>query len=147
MNEELKFKEDAFVLKLKVAVLFILNVIGAATGAYAHFVKPFSGTKVLTFVGSSVYLLGLGFLTLLLQFNYIRPTIYRGSSKSGTVWMESTLIYPQGIYSLQVKGFGAQAQEKAKSFSLQIPVGSWITEAGEIVPEAVYSLLQKELIF
>ena len=141
MNEELKYQEDSFLLKLKVGVYFVLNVIGACTGAYAHFVKPFASTKLLTFVGSSVYLLGLGLFTLLMQFNYIRPTIYRGSGKSGKVWMESTLLYPQGVYSLQVKRFNAPE----KTFSLAIPVGEWITEAGEIVPEAVYSLLTREL--
>ncbi len=128
-------------MKLKVGVYFLLNLIGACTGAYAHFVKPFSSTKLLTFCGSSVYLLGLGIFTALLQFNYITQTIYRGSGKSGTVWMESTLLYPQGIYSLQVK----RLNSPAKPFSLQIPVGEWITETGEIVPEAVHSLLSREL--
>lgn len=139
MNEELKFKEDSFLLKLKVAVYFVLNVIGGLTGAYAHFYKPFSAARPLILLGSSLYLAGLGLFTALLQFNYIRPTIYRGN-KNGPVWIESSLAYPQGIYSIRGESAG-------KKFTLQVPVGSWITEAGEIVPEAVYSLLKRELKF
>lgn len=152
MNEELHFTEDRFVLKLKVAVYFVLNVLGACTGAYAHFYKPFSSARSLIFIGSSLYLLGLGFFTGLLQFNYIRPTIYRGRNKSGgAVWIESTLLYPQGIYSLTATcptaAVSGGSSSSEKPFSLQIPVGAWITEAGEIVPEAVYSLLKRELKF
>lgn len=138
MNEELKWKEDRFLLALKVGVYFVLNVIGVATGVYAYAVKPFAATRLLTGIGAAIYLLGMGVFTLLLQ-HYLTPTIYRGSQGRKTLWLCSTMLYPQAIYSVNacIKG--------GKSFEFHIPVGAWLTAEGEIVGEAVYGDLKSQL--
>lgn len=140
MNEELKWKEDRFLLALKVGVYFVLNVIGVATGFYAYAVKPFAATRLLTGIGAAIYLLGMGAFTLLLQ-HYLTPTNYRGSQGRKTLWLCSKMLYPQAIYTVNacIKG--------GKSFDFQIPVGAWLTAEGEIVGEAVYQDLKSHLKF
>lgn len=143
MNETAGFKEDNFFILLKLAVYFFLNFIGVSTGLYGYLVKPFSSTRLLVFIGSSFYLLATGLWTLILQYRIVQ-TLYRGSDKNGkTVWIRSTIKYPQGIYKLELLKVGSKNQIGS---AVEIDVGQWIDIDGNVLQEKVPSDLKLKLL-
>lgn len=142
MNEELKYREDSFLLILKVAIYFLLNVIGVATGLYTYLTKPFAAARLLTGIGAAVYLLGMGLFTLLLQYHIV-GTIYRGfNAKNRALWIQSKMLFPEATYLLRL----SRPEAPKKPFlQFEIAAGSWLTEEGEIVGEAVYADLKREM--
>lgn len=143
MNEEAGFKEDNYLILLKLVVYFILNLVGVCTGLYGYYIKPFSSTRLLVFIGSSFYLLATGLWTLILQY-HIAHTLYRGCDKNGkTVWIRSTIQYPQGIYKLELLKVGTK---NSIGSGVEIDVGEWIDVDGKVLEEKVSSDLKSKLV-
>ncbi len=142
MNEEAGFKEDNFLIIVKLFVYFGLNVIGVATALYGYLVKPFSKTRLLVGCGSALYLLLSGLWTLLLQFRIV-GTLYRGRNKDGKViWLRSKMDYPAAIYRVQVlKPKSRQIIEE-----IEFSVGDWLDVDGFVVGKAVHSGLKDKLV-
>lgn len=142
MNEELNFKEDNSVIQLKLLVNFFLNFFGIFTGLYGYLVKPFSEARLVVATGSVGYLVGTGIWTLYAQYRLI-STLYRGRDSQGKViWLRSGILYPQGIYFIEI----LKPNTSIKLSSIEIPVGQWIDEAGQVVGEALVSDLKTKLI-
>lgn len=143
MNEEAGFKEDNFLILLKLFVYFILNLVGVSTGLYGYYIKPFSSTRLLVFIGSSFYLLATGLWTLILQY-YIAHTVYRGRDKNGkTVWIRSTIEYPRGIYKLELLKVGSK---NSIGSAVEIDVGQWIDVDGLVLREKISADLKSKLV-
>ena len=142
MNEEFNCKEDNSVIQLKLFVNFFLNLIGIFTGLYGYLVKPFSETRLVVAIGSVGYLVGTGIWTLYTQYRLI-STLYRGRDSQGKViWLRSGILYPQGIYLIEI----LKPNTSIKLSSIEIPVGQWIDEGGQVVGEALVSDLKTKLI-
>lgn len=145
MNEELAFKEDNFLIISKLLVYTLLNVIGIATGLYGYLVKPFEKTRLLVFIGSAIYLISTGIWNLILQYVII-STLYRGkdsSSKGKSVWLRSSIKYPQGIYCIEILKPG---NGKVIGKALEIGVGEWIDVDGNLRNDLIYESLKTKLV-
>lgn len=143
MKEELKYKEDNFLILLKITVYFLLNAIGVCTGLYGYYMKPFEATRLVVAIGSTIYLVLMGLWTLILQYR-IFPSFYRGTNKTTnkSVWIRSTMLFPQAIYQIDL----FTPTNSTKMFdSLQVHVEEWIDEDGLIQAEAVVNYLKANL--
>ena len=144
MNEEAKFKEDHFLIHLKLIVYFFLNLVGGATALYSYLVKPFERTRLLVAVGSAVYLIGAGIWNLVLQYR-IAQTLYRGkdAATNKPVWIRSAIKYPQAIYSLSLLSV---TDGKVVGSPIEIGVGQWIDVDGNVLYDLIVKDLQSKLL-
>ena len=143
MNEEAGFKEDNFLILLKLAVYFFLNLVGVCTGLYGYLVKPFAATRLLVFIGSVFYLLATGLWTLTLQCRIVQ-TLYRGQDQQGkTVWLRSTIKYPQAIYSIELLQAGTK---NPIGKPVEIDVGQWIDVDGNVLCDKISTDLKAKLM-
>jgi hypothetical protein len=142
MNTETGFKENNSLAVFKLVALTVLHILGAATAYYALYGGPkgdkeaaFHATKLLVGIGSVGYLVLLALLNFILQ-NHITATLYRGTNKrSGkALWIRSGAKFPEGVYCLDLI---VPPNYDAVAARIEIPVGSWIDENGQIVAEAV----------
>lgn len=143
MNEEAGFKEDNSLILLKLAVYFFLNLVGICTGLYGYLVKPFAATRLLVFIGSTFYLVATGLWTLALQYRIVQ-TLYRGRDQQGkTVWLRSTMKYPQAIYKIELLQVGSK---KAIGSAVEIDVGQWIDIDGNVLSHKISTDLKTKLV-
>lgn len=128
---------------MKLTVYFFLNLIGVSTGLYGYYVKPFSSTRLLVFIGSSIYLLANGIWSLLLQY-HIAQTVYRGRDENGkSIWIRSTIKYPQGIYQLELLKVGTKISFGSP---FEVDVGQWIDVDGNVLEEKLQDDLKLKLV-
>jgi hypothetical protein len=143
MNEQVGFKEDNFLILLKLTIYFFLNLIGISTGLYGYYVKPFASTRFLVFLGSAFYLLATGVWTLILQYHIVQ-TIYRGRDQNGkSVWIRSSIKYPQAIYKLEFLKVGTKILIGS---AIEIDVGQWIDVDGNVLEEKIFNDLKLKLV-
>lgn len=142
MNEDLNFKEDNSLILTKLLVYFLLNAVGVSTGLYGYLVKSFEKTRLIVAIGSTFYLLATGIWTLILQY-YIVGTLYRGRDQNGkSVWLRSSIKYPQGIYRIELLKTSSGQQVSA----VEIGVGEWIDLDGGIRADLLVQSLNEKLV-
>lgn len=143
MNEEAGFKEDNYLIILKLVVYFLLNLVGVGTALYSYYIKPFSSTRLPVLIGSSFYLLATGLWTLLLQYRIVQ-TIYRGGDGQGkSIWLRSSMKYPDALYTIEILKPGSRISIGSP---LEIDVGQWIDVDGNVLIEKISNDLKLKLV-
>lgn len=96
---------------------------------YARF-TPFQSAKLLTAIGSGLYLVILGYYTLWLAYLHVQ-TCFRGKVVGGKkeIWLQSKFELPNGEYRLTVLD---PVTGKSTDVTEKWNVGQWIYEDGMI---------------
>ena len=86
-----------------------------------------------------------GVWTLFLQYR-VAQTVYRGEAGDGkkTVWLRSSIVYPQGVYRLEIVGVGKEWRVVKQV--MEVGVGEWIDLDGNVCADVMVKDLSTKLV-
>lgn len=131
MTEEAQYIPNHRVTDVRLAVYLILNIVGFATAAYGYFVKPFSASKLLVGIGSSLYLL-LSSIWMAVSYLKITPTVFRGSAGKGSkkaLWIDTECLLPSAVYKIMVRD---SSTGRALEPTFEAPVSEFVDAKGKL---------------